>query len=48
VLVQVTVRSELLGEFEAVLLHNARESLAKDPAVYGLTSVNTPMTRRGG
>ncbi len=31
VLVQVTVRPELLGEFEAVLLHNARESLAKDP-----------------
>jgi ATP-dependent Clp protease ATP-binding subunit ClpC len=31
VLVQVRVRPELLAEFEAVLLHNARESLAKDP-----------------
>ena len=30
VLVQVTVCSELLGQFEAVLLHNARESLARD------------------
>ena len=30
-LVQLTVRPELLGEFEAVLLHNARESLAQDP-----------------
>ena len=31
VLVQLTVRPELLGDFEAALLHNARESLAKDP-----------------
>ena len=31
VLVQVTVRPELLDEFEAVILHNARESLLKDP-----------------
>ena len=30
VLVQVTVRPELLDEFEAVLLHNARESLTHD------------------
>ena len=30
VLVQVTVRPELLKEFEAALLHNARESLAHD------------------
>jgi len=31
VLVQLTVRSELLDEFERALLHNARESLAGDP-----------------
>lgn len=31
VLVLVTVRPELLGEFERALLHNARESVAKDP-----------------
>lgn len=30
VLVQLTVRAELLEEFQAALLHNARESLAKD------------------
>lgn len=31
VLVQVTVKAELLAEFEAALLHNARESVVKDP-----------------
>ena len=31
VLVQVTVRAELLEEFWAALLHNARESLAREP-----------------
>lgn len=31
VLVQVTVRPELLDEFEAAILHNARESIAHDP-----------------
>jgi quinol monooxygenase YgiN len=31
VLVMVTVKPELLGEFEAALLHNARESVARDP-----------------
>ena len=31
VLVQLTVRPELLEEFQAALLHNARESLAIDP-----------------
>jgi len=31
VLVQLTVRSELLDEFERALLYNARESLARDP-----------------
>jgi (4S)-4-hydroxy-5-phosphonooxypentane-2,3-dione isomerase len=31
VLVQVTVRPEMLAEFERVLLHNARESVARDP-----------------
>jgi len=31
VLVQVTVRPELLDEFERALLHNARESVAHDP-----------------
>lgn len=30
VLVQVTVRKEMLGEFERLLLHNARESVAHD------------------
>lgn len=30
VLVQVTVRPELLEEFERALLHNARESIAHD------------------
>ncbi len=28
--VQVTVKPELLGEFEQVILHNARESVAHD------------------
>jgi len=37
VLVQVTVRTELLGEFERVLLHNARESVAHDVGVCGST-----------
>ena len=31
VLVLVTVRPELLEEFERALLHNARESVMKDP-----------------
>ena len=31
VLVLVTVRPELLEEFEQALLHNARESVARDP-----------------
>ena len=31
VLVLVTVRPELLEEFEGALLHNARESVSKDP-----------------
>jgi quinol monooxygenase YgiN len=31
VLVIVTVRHELLDEFERALLHNARESVAHDP-----------------
>jgi (4S)-4-hydroxy-5-phosphonooxypentane-2,3-dione isomerase len=31
VLVLVTVRPELLEEFERALLHNARESVKKDP-----------------
>jgi (4S)-4-hydroxy-5-phosphonooxypentane-2,3-dione isomerase len=31
VLVQVTVRPEMLEEFERALLHNARESVARDP-----------------
>jgi quinol monooxygenase YgiN len=31
VLVLVTVRTELLEEFERALLHNARESVARDP-----------------
>jgi (4S)-4-hydroxy-5-phosphonooxypentane-2,3-dione isomerase len=31
VLVLVTVRPELLEEFERALLHNARESVARDP-----------------
>ena len=31
VLVLVTVKPELLAEFERTLLHNARESVANDP-----------------
>ena len=31
VLVMVTVRPEMLEEFERALLHNARESVARDP-----------------
>ena len=31
VLVQVTVRPDMLDEFERALLHNARESVAHDP-----------------
>ena len=31
VLVLVTVKPEMLAEFEAALLHNARESVATDP-----------------
>lgn len=31
VLVMVTVRPELVDEFESALLHNARESVQKDP-----------------
>ena len=31
VLVVVTIRPEFLDEFAAALLHNARESVAKDP-----------------
>ena len=31
VLIVLKVKPELLDEFEAVLLHNARESVAKDP-----------------
>lgn len=30
VLVQVTVRPEMLAEFERLLLHNAKESVARD------------------
>lgn len=31
VLVQVTVKRDMLEEFERALLHNARESVARDP-----------------
>ena len=31
VLVVIQVRPELAGEFEAAVLHNARESVARDP-----------------
>jgi autoinducer 2-degrading protein len=31
VVILLTVKAELLDEFERVLLHNARESVAKDP-----------------
>ena len=31
VLVLVTVKAEMLAEFEAALLHNARESVQRDP-----------------
>ena len=31
VLIQLTVRPELLAEFESAVLHNARESVAHDP-----------------
>ena len=31
VLVQVTIRPELQDDFEAALLHNARESVRRDP-----------------
>ena len=31
VLVQITVRLEMVAEFERLLLHNARESVARDP-----------------
>jgi quinol monooxygenase YgiN len=31
VLVLVTVKADMLQEFEAALLHNARESVKKDP-----------------
>jgi len=31
VLVQITVRPEMLVEFERALVHNARESVARDP-----------------
>jgi quinol monooxygenase YgiN len=31
VLVQLTIQRELLDEFERAALHNARESVAKDP-----------------
>jgi ATP-dependent Clp protease ATP-binding subunit ClpC len=31
VLVQVTIRPEMLAEFESALLHNARESVLRDP-----------------
>jgi quinol monooxygenase YgiN len=31
VLVQVTIRPEMSEEFEAALLHNARESVRRDP-----------------
>lgn len=31
VLVQVTIKPEMVGEFERAALHNARESVAKDP-----------------
>ena len=31
VLVHVAVRPDMLGEFEQALLHNARESVARDP-----------------
>ena len=31
VLVHLTVKTEMLGEFERALLHNARESVKKDP-----------------
>ena len=31
VLVVVTIRPELVEEFERALLHNARESIARDP-----------------
>jgi quinol monooxygenase YgiN len=31
VLVQVTIRPEMQAEFESALLHNARESMRRDP-----------------
>lgn len=31
VVIHLTVRPELLGAFEQALLHNARESVARDP-----------------
>jgi quinol monooxygenase YgiN len=31
VLILVTIKADLLAEFEAALLHNARESVLKDP-----------------
>src|SRR4051812_39789132 len=31
VLVQVTVKKEMLAEFERAILHNARQSIAHDP-----------------
>src|SRR5688572_27889987 len=31
VLVEMTVKADRLADFERVLLHNARESVAKDP-----------------
>ena len=31
VVIQVTVKPELLEEFTAAILHNARESVARDP-----------------
>ena len=31
VVVQLTVRPEMLAEFEQAVLHNARESVARDP-----------------
>ncbi len=31
VIVLLTVRTEMMGDFERAVLHNARESIAKDP-----------------
>ena len=48
VLVPVTVRREMLEEFEPVLIDNARESVTRDPAACASMSVRMSRIRRGG